>query len=150
MCFNFANRVKGFSMIEILVAIAIIGFLATFVLISFSTKRAKARDAKSISEINTIGKVMEIYYVQYGHYPYLSPVLQEIPENDHTLSPDLSITPADNGVMHYHWRGNPGNGRNFCVVVKLETGKTGENDCYYFSNTGNSYTGSKKNICDCP
>jgi prepilin-type N-terminal cleavage/methylation domain-containing protein len=45
---------KAFTIIELLVVISIIGILATIVLASLSTSRAKGRDARRIADMKSI------------------------------------------------------------------------------------------------
>ncbi|MBU1557374.1 type II secretion system GspH family protein [Patescibacteria group bacterium] len=60
---------KGFTLIELLVVIAIIGLLSTIVLASLNTARVKARDAKRKSDLQQIGKAIELLYDETGSYP---------------------------------------------------------------------------------
>lgn len=66
---NFGRNYKGFTLIELLVVIAIIGVLATVVLVSLNSARAKARDAKRISDLQQIKKAIELYFDEKGYYP---------------------------------------------------------------------------------
>ncbi len=50
---NSAGR-EGFTMIEILVVITIIGILATLILANFGPSRAKARDVQRKTDLNQI------------------------------------------------------------------------------------------------
>jgi hypothetical protein len=50
--------------------IAIVGILASVVLSSLNSVRTKARDAKRIADIRNIQSALELYYDQYGQYPY--------------------------------------------------------------------------------
>jgi general secretion pathway protein G len=60
---------KAFTLVEILVVIAIIGLLATIVAASVSAARAKSRDSRRYAEVNTIQKGLELYYDENGSYP---------------------------------------------------------------------------------
>ncbi|MDO8663697.1 MAG: prepilin-type N-terminal cleavage/methylation domain-containing protein [Candidatus Wildermuthbacteria bacterium] len=53
---------KGFTLIELLVVIAVIGLLASITLVQLGPVRAKARDAKRMSDIRQITTAQEIYY----------------------------------------------------------------------------------------
>lgn len=53
---------KGFTLVELLVVIAIIGLLSTIAFISLNRARAKARDAKRISDVRGLQSAMELYY----------------------------------------------------------------------------------------
>lgn len=63
------QRQKGFTLIELLVVIAVIGILASVVLASLNSARAKARDAKRVSELKAVSTALELYYDKYGYYP---------------------------------------------------------------------------------
>lgn len=67
-----SSRSRGFTLIELLVVIAIIGILSSVVLASLSTARAKANDAKRVSEIHAIRTALEMYANDNGNYPYLN------------------------------------------------------------------------------
>ena len=67
------DRNKGFTLIELLVVIAIIGVLATLLLLQLGGARAKARDAKRVSDITQIRVALEQYFDDNsGTYPQLS------------------------------------------------------------------------------
>ena len=60
---------RAFTLIELLVVIAIIGILAGVVVVNLGHARAKARDAKRISDLKGIQTAIEMYYDNNGHYP---------------------------------------------------------------------------------
>jgi len=61
-------RTKGFTLIELMVVISIIGLLSSIILVSLNTARAKARDAKRISDLHNIQLALELYYDKYSTY----------------------------------------------------------------------------------
>ncbi len=63
------RQTRGFTLIELLVVIAIIGILASIVMVSLASAKAKARDAKRISDIKTIQLALEEYYTDNLSYP---------------------------------------------------------------------------------
>lgn len=56
-------------MIELLVAIAIIGMLATLVVAMYSQAKEKAQDSRRISELKQLKIAIELYHNDFGHYP---------------------------------------------------------------------------------
>ena len=55
---------KGFTLIELMVVVSIIGFLATLLVISVNTSRAKARDARRITDLRAIYVAQQAYFNQ--------------------------------------------------------------------------------------
>jgi prepilin-type N-terminal cleavage/methylation domain-containing protein len=50
---------KGFTLIELLVVVGIIGILATITIASLNSARAKARDAKRLSDVKQMATILE-------------------------------------------------------------------------------------------
>ena len=67
--FNQSMRTKGFTLVELMVVVAIVSLLSSIVSVSLSTARSKGRDAQRITEIRQLQGALELYYLQYGHYP---------------------------------------------------------------------------------
>ena len=60
---------SAFTLIELLVVIAIIGLLSTLSVVAFNSVRAKARDARRLSDVKQIATALEFYYNDNGRYP---------------------------------------------------------------------------------
>jgi type II secretion system protein G len=63
------KKSSGFTLVELLVVIAIIGLLSSVVLVSLNNSRAKARDARRITDLKQIQTALELYYDTSGQYP---------------------------------------------------------------------------------
>lgn len=59
----------GFTIIELLIVIAIIGILALLVLNNFQGAQAKARDSQRTTDTNAIHAKLEEFYNQNSYYP---------------------------------------------------------------------------------
>jgi len=63
-------KIRGFTLIEILIVIAIIGILVGIVLVAFGGARASARDAVRMSDLRTLEKMLEMYKIEEERYPF--------------------------------------------------------------------------------
>jgi type II secretion system protein G len=63
------KKQQGFTLIELLVVIAIIGILSTLAVVSLNNARAKARDAKIVSDVKNMQTALELYYNDSATYP---------------------------------------------------------------------------------
>ena len=59
----------GFTLIELIVVIAILGILSGIGLTSFRTSQMKSRDAKRKSDLEQVQRALEMYMNDYGTYP---------------------------------------------------------------------------------
>ncbi len=60
---------KGFTLVELLVVIAIIAILSTLSVVALNSARAKARDARRLSDIKQIRTALEMYFDSNMAYP---------------------------------------------------------------------------------
>ncbi|OGZ18789.1 MAG: hypothetical protein A2175_00710 [Candidatus Nealsonbacteria bacterium RBG_13_42_11] len=91
--FNQKKKNIGFTLIEILVVIAIIGLLSSVVLVSIKGGAEKARDARRQEDLNTIQKALEMYEIDHGSYPIS--VLSEESFKDTSLGSSWNENPQN-------------------------------------------------------
>ncbi len=82
-----SDKMRGFTLLELLVVMAIIGVLASVIFLAVESARLKAREASRIAGIREIQKALEMYYTANGQYP-----LQTSPDNLSNLSTSLVPT----------------------------------------------------------
>ena len=116
---------SSFTLIELLIVIAIIGLLSMLIMVSVSSVRQKARDTRRVSDLKQISIALEQYYNDKGVFPsgnYDSRNLDQWNTFSGFLSPEyIESVPVD--PMN-----NKGDG-SMC-------GNCGE---YYYSGTSDKY-----------
>ena len=63
---------SGFTIIELLIVIVVIGILAGLVLTTFNGIQQKARDTERETDIKAVHAQVEAFWAQKGHYPSLT------------------------------------------------------------------------------
>jgi prepilin-type N-terminal cleavage/methylation domain-containing protein len=66
---NMKNSKKGFTLVELMVVIAIVGLLSSIVLSSLGTARGKARDARRFEDLKQMQLALDLYYSFNKAYP---------------------------------------------------------------------------------
>ncbi len=107
------NKQKGFTLLEILVVISIIGILVALGTAAFSTTQKKSRDARRKSDLKAVQNGLEQYHAKVGSYPTSS---EEA--NDETIFPaGLPEDPRNISPNTYTINFNSD---SFCVCALLE------------------------------
>jgi type IV pilus assembly protein PilA len=63
------KRNQGFTIVELLIVIVVIGILALLVITTYSGIQAKARNSKRQTDIQSLQTQLEAYFSQNGFYP---------------------------------------------------------------------------------
>lgn len=63
------NRRPGFTIVELLIVIVVIGILAAITIVAFNGVQQRARDTIRIDDLRTIQKIVELYNAEKGSYP---------------------------------------------------------------------------------
>lgn len=66
------KKSKGFTIVELLIVIIVIGILATLVIALFTSAKKKARDSQRQTDIVALQGYIEGYYAETGKYPTLA------------------------------------------------------------------------------
>jgi general secretion pathway protein G len=68
------KNVKGFTIVELLIVIVVIGILAALVITTYNGIQQKARDTERKTDVNAVHGQVEAYNAQNGKYPTLANV----------------------------------------------------------------------------
>lgn len=137
------KKQSGFTIVELLIVIVVIGILALLVVNTFSGIQKKARDSERQTDINALHGQLEAYYAQNAKYPSLAN-LQDgtwVSSNLKGLDPKALIDPnqnqgtgkiqGSNAANQYGYVATPANCDNsttdctaYTLTATLESGST--------------------------
>jgi len=87
------KKIKGFTLLELLVVMVIIGLLVGYVAPKYFSQLGKSEVKVAKAQIDSLGKALDMYRLDTGHYPSTDSGLQALttkPANEKTgLVPTL-------------------------------------------------------------
>lgn len=88
---------KGFTIVELLIVIVVIGILAALVLNTFAGAQARARDTQRQTDVDSLSKQLEVYFADAGRYPALTEIdtVAEAQALLKTIDPEALKAPQD-------------------------------------------------------
>lgn len=107
---------KGFTLLELLIVIAIIGILTAVTVTSVTVSRGKARDTRRVGDMKEIQIGLALYYDVNKAYPQSLYTL--VDPAQHYL-PELPTDPQT-GAMYEYTASSTTSYKNYCIGVTLE------------------------------
>jgi general secretion pathway protein G len=96
----------GFTIVELLIVIVVIGILAALVIIGYNGIQIRARDADRASDISTLKKKLEIFYVNNGYYPSANDMQSSAFRTNQLDLTNDAVTPSGSTLaIAYCWPG---------------------------------------------
>ncbi|HVI60836.1 MAG TPA: prepilin-type N-terminal cleavage/methylation domain-containing protein, partial [Candidatus Saccharimonadales bacterium] len=88
---------KGFTIVELLIVIVVIGILALLVITTYSGIQAKARNSKRQTDLQSVQTQLEAFFSQNGYYPSLSDMNSStwLGDNMKSLDQNALIDPSN-------------------------------------------------------
>src|SRR6202161_375336 len=88
---------KGFTIVELLIVIVVIGILALLVITTYSGIQAKARNSKRQTDVQSLQTQLEAFFSQNGYYPSLTDMNTSSwrATNMKSLDPNALIDPSN-------------------------------------------------------
>jgi general secretion pathway protein G len=116
----------GFTLMELLISISIIGILVAIGIVSFATVNRQSRDTKRKSDIEQVRSALEMYRADNGNYPSTGGgSYVDVSTLAADLEPDyIANLPSDplatQAYMYIATNGSGGTYYGYCISTLLE------------------------------
>lgn len=122
------KRNQGFTIVELLIVIVVIGILALLVITTYSGIQAKARNSQRQTDIASIQTQLEAFFSQNGYYPSLADMNSSSWRNTNMRSlEDESLTDPSNPTASRTLVSAPA-ARSYAYAVTNSSGGSCESD----------------------
>lgn len=125
---------QGFTLIEILIVVAIIAILASVVLVGLGPTQRAGRDARRLSDLREVQTGLELYYNKCGYYPGVAVAAGTACGSwsagntwddmttalKGTTDIGISTIPQDPTAGHTYYYGTNAQGTGYLIAAQLE------------------------------
>lgn len=119
---------KGFTLVELLVVMSIIGILASLAVGSFRTAQMRGRDAQRKSDLKQVSNALELYYADYGEYPAVNQIVWGNEFSDSKGTVYFKVLPSDpSNSRSYTYTLVAGSNQKYQLFATLENPE--DQDC---------------------
>lgn len=139
------DKLKGFTIVELLIVIVVVGILAAIAVVSYNGAQTKARNATRYSDIQAVNELLDIYYTQHREYPKTT----NNPQSNWKAIDVYSDDNCPNGSSQADWV--PGLADQLPQSDQsYATGADGKYGCYLYASNGSEYVLSAWNMISPP
>lgn len=143
----FPSSRDGFTLIEILVVMAIIGSLVSLIGGNFITSRLRARDSQRQNDLQQVQRALEVYYNDHAQYPeesggQMTDASWGSPFTDLNGTVFMAQLPSDprDPVTQYQYEvDNNANPQKYRLYARLENEESDITDLDNDGDTGDTY-----------
>jgi len=119
------KKIKGFTLLELLIVIGLIGILIAVSVTSYGTIQKKTRDSRRESDLKALQNAFEQYYAdKKGIYPKQGTDITSVTTY---LPAGLPVDPKNTGTYVYTLTYDNVNGATYCACALLEGTTIGGN-----------------------
>ena len=143
MKLNIKRRDQGFTIVELLIVIVVIGILAALVIVQFTNVQARARDSERKSDIRALQSKVAEYYALNGYYPVALTDIASLPA-DACKAPGGTGTCAGGDYTYKSFR----TGTAVATASTADCDNSTNNCVAYIIYTPNSGSGAMETIAN--
>ncbi len=114
------KRFVGFTVVELLIIIVIIGILAAIVIVGYGSTKYTANDTAVQQDISKIADALNVYYTDSASYPINQ--TQFLTLTSATISPDNYASSGAKAMLYCVDTNASNNGKSMAVIAKSLSG----------------------------